>query len=176
MINIKQLKFIVILCLFFSQPLSSQDDWTGRDTTTKANTIYLELLGSSQLYSINYDRLLFQKNKKKFTANIGLMYLPFGVFNKFGNTGSNVQIPFSFNYLCGKKHSFISGVGFTFQNYNMKESYILPLVQMGYRFQNSSNGFFFQSTIIGFVHYFEYPLYYNYPIKPWLSFGFGRSF
>lgn len=35
------------------------------------NTIYLELLGSGGLYSINYDRIFYQKNRFKFSYRLG---------------------------------------------------------------------------------------------------------
>jgi hypothetical protein len=56
------------------------------------NSIYLELLGAGVLYSINYERILFEKNRSLFSARIG--------FSAYfiSSPNSRLIIPFGLNY------------------------------------------------------------------------------
>ena len=73
----------------------------------KKNQVFVELLGSGGVYSVNYERLVFHKKNNYFTARIGFSYV--------GALGSELiyTVPVMVNYLHAiNKHLFVeAGVG-----------------------------------------------------------------
>ena len=141
---ISRVKIIIFLGIFllFAGPTYPQQH---------PNGIYLELLGSGGIYSINYDRL--------FTPNIGgrigFSYFSFDADNLLLST-TIYLFPVSFNYFIGNGNSKLElGAGMTIitGNYDWlglkgSGSAVFANFNIGYRYQPVDGGFLFR---IGFT-------------------------
>lgn len=79
------------------------------------NSIYFEFLGCGIIYSLNYERVLFQKNKNAMSLRIGASYWPQLFFESTWRT-----VPMLINYQRGinKVVSFEIGFGGSYIHYN----------------------------------------------------------
>lgn len=128
---------------------------------TAKNSIFVELGGNSIYYSLNYNRILYQKSKLKISGSAG-----FSIFQQSGgNQSSNISpfwspmLPLEISAFWGKSnHHLEIGTGLTFyasralifnpdaaNNFQEDKSLeaILPL-RIGYRYQKPEGGFFFR--------------------------------
>lgn len=125
----------------------------GQEKTTKdvleRNTIYAEAFGQGFCYSINYDRLIETEKRFMHSATVGVVFVPQSM--QFGD-GTYVGMPFSYNWLLGKKsHHVEFGIGLTalFVNPNshtVSDFYTYLTPKLGYRFQRPNGGVFFRVT------------------------------
>ena len=146
-----------ILILLFSLPLMAQKEAT---PISAKNAVYLELVGSGLLYSLNYDRIFYQKGWFKSAARIGFSALP----KKFETeTYWNAALPLELLGMYGRsEHHLEFGVGYTpyyyasakhvivskgdeFDQYRLRS--IVPF-RVGYRYQKADGGLVFR---IGFL-------------------------
>ncbi|MFA5781139.1 MAG: hypothetical protein WC868_02600 [Bacteroidales bacterium] len=143
------------------------------------NSFYIELLGNSLYYSLNYERIIFNTNRFYFSGRIGACYLPVKIDDK------RFVFPLLINGILhyNKRLHFEFGIGVTFfslrefnynyypssPNYVFYENMLAIVANIGLRYQGQK-GFLFR---LGFT-----PLY---SIKgprllPWGGISFGYSF
>ncbi len=114
-------------------------------TDRAPQAIYFGLGGSGPIFSANYDRRFAKKlNGFGFTAGLGF----------FGATGVSIfSVPVSINYLFGKQNHFLElGAGLTYASaasYDFVNdgssgsgSTIFEHINLGYRYQPATGGFF----------------------------------
>src|SRR5688572_23312462 len=87
-----------LLCISTSFIGYSQDDSHPSKPISK-NSLFFEGLGNSLLYGINYDRLLINKEKWKFSGRVGFSYFPPVNYLR-------LVFPTEFTFLIGKKKHF----------------------------------------------------------------------
>jgi hypothetical protein len=117
------------------------------------NTIYLEYLGSTLSYSINYDRIIFQKRKLKSSLIVGgallyryeIYYPCFKVGNILfiGNRNNHFEIGAGITYLEQVTDSYKNGIEHT-------KALILD-ARIGYRYKKPDGGFFFNIAFVPLV-------------------------
>ena len=173
--------FLFITGLHFS--LMCQD--TLYVTPIARNTIYLELLGQSLYYSINYDRIHQVSERSKTSFTLGACFLPVTDFYTTAGSGS-------YNYLLGRRNHYLElGIGLSgmqLVNGNVTSSYTTSNAQgeeftqselgastnyflfltpkIGYRFQQLEGGFFGRLTLtppVGLISYYGPFQAYNNP-------------
>jgi hypothetical protein len=156
----KNIRLIVVVILIFSAvnfPVNAQ---------THPNSIYLEFLGNTGLYSINYDRLF----SEDVGIRIGFMYFEsdYAIFFKDIEL---IFIPITLNYLAGSgDHKFELGGGpalvfghFKLTFFGLGESDLIDAngivgtATIGYRYQPVDGGFLFR---IGFTPWFGFGEFY----------------
>lgn len=118
-------------------------------TDRAPQAVYFQLGGSGPITSVNYDRRFGKRvNGAGFTVGAGF----------WGGTGISVfSIPFSLNYLIGRKSDFIEFAGgATFVTGSIDDfiddgsssgSGMIYHVNAGYRHQPATGGFFFRGGI-----------------------------
>jgi hypothetical protein len=145
---------------------------------TAKNTIFLELLGNSIWYSLNYDRIVFSEKSFKISGRIGASYMPPSIhFMAHEYDFKTFSYPLQVCFIYGKKHHIEIGTGYTFifdeykddifKIYNTPNKYTISL---GYRYQIQEGGIFVKVNILKF-----------FPVKKseipfWLGFGLGYTF
>lgn len=142
------------------------------------NAVYIELLGASLIYSINYDRRFGD-----FAARAGLMYFAVGA-SAGADASASVSllgIPLSATYvgLGSKKHSFEVGGGVTIYHASGSSNTLgvksdgsattaLGHLILGYRLQPVDGGFFLRAGVS--------PVIGSGVFLPWPHVGLGATF
>ena len=72
----------------------------------KRNTVFAEMANNGNLYSLNFDKILFSTANLKFSSTIG-----FGVSTAIFNGDTDPFIPLHLNIMYGKKHHIEANVG-----------------------------------------------------------------
>jgi hypothetical protein len=150
---------IVLLLAVFVSSVRAQDQTavgTARpDVITAPNALYVEILGSGIIPSINYDRML----TNNFAGRIGLGYLPLGsVINSNGNSlsASITTIPATISWFpFGATSSKLEiGAGIVYASIVAKEfdkadegSALGYTEILGYRFEPPNGGFVLRVAI-----------------------------
>lgn len=178
---------LTIIGLFFTFGIFAQD--------IPKNNVFVELSGATGVYSINYERLLGNKETVNYSFRAGLTYLPTKVITNT-NVGlfynSRVIIPLSFsllknlganNYL-EVRVSLATGF-YKYEDWSArglgdstgtfvpttKIGYdFIPGIGIGYRYQPKSDGIFFNILLQRVLYFSEENWYGN------LSLGFGYAF
>ncbi len=138
---------LVLLFLFcISSPAFSQ---SYLPNNSSRNSFYLEVLGNGLLYSINYDRILKEKEKSAWVGRIGITYAP--------PPDQGPGILAELNLLLGSSnHHFELGAGSTYYYlFNKKDetlsnpdiSLLFFTTRIGYRFQKKEGGFLFRAAL-----------------------------
>jgi len=140
------------------------------------NILYIELAGVGGYGSINYERVVFFKNKMMFGMRCGISSYH---INDYSNTfNPDIVIPLSINAYYGKNHKAEIGVGETisnivhadFANFKPKrETKFHTIFSIGYRYQKNAGGIFFRCT---YTPIFEFNKY----LRHWAGISFGFSF
>ena len=117
----------------------------------KPNSIYGELLGNGLSISINYERIIKQKENKFFSIRIGYSKLKEGFLGQ--NQNEYNFIPIECIWFNGKKHHFEYGFGVTtlLEDYYYYENGrivgrefrygFIPIPRIGYRYQAPNSHF-----------------------------------
>lgn len=178
-------KIILILTVLLSVNfgISSQ---TVTDSI-KRNSVYIELLGNSLIYSLNYDYLFDLSTNAKLAVGVGTSYLYLkgengghilnpngeivgGVTSYINN--HNLLLTPEVNFLIGNSSNHYFETGISICNHILittdLEYNIAPALRIGYRYQPLKGGFLFR---IGFT-----PVYSNNKIYPFGGLSFGYSF
>jgi hypothetical protein len=157
------------------------------DIVTAPNAIYLELLGSGFLYSINYDRTLMNM----FAVRVGFGYFPFPPITETNNAGvtstinaSLTSIPITFSWFpfssstSAPSSKLEIGAGATYINLVAKKvgksetgSGMNYSGILGYRYQPSDGGFLFK---VAFTPIFSSPIFTKF--QPWGGITLGYAF
>ncbi len=160
------------VCLSFSQTdtvrLKKRPDERKVIVTDRPpQAAYFQLGGSGPILSVNYDRRFAKRlNGAGFTAGLGF----------WGASGvTAVSIPVSLNYLVGRKSDFFEvAAGATYLSAsvvdifeNKNSSSVFYHVNLGYRHQPATGGFFFRGGVS--------PLFFNggYVTSYYIGFGYG---
>ncbi|AHM61553.1 hypothetical protein D770_16495 [Flammeovirgaceae bacterium 311] len=125
---------------------------------TAKNAVYLELGGNGVFYSLNYERMVYQKGMFKSAARIGFSTFPKKIETET-KTYWNAALPLELLGLIGRsKHHLEFGVGYTpyyyadtkfevgsrgFEFDRYRFTAIVPF-RIGYRYQNPDGGFLFR--------------------------------
>ena len=170
---------LFLLSTFYIAALLAQDNTSVQPDTlpkTGKNIVYMELLGSGFLYSINYERVLWTKDKKAITARMGLSQR--GSF--YLKELNELFAPIVSNFLWGNKKSKLelgAGVLVHFDAYGvireeMKEYgemkplsppfEVFPIAIIGYRFQPKTKGIVFRASFTPIVDRLFLPGYFTY--------------
>lgn len=142
------------------------------------NAVFAEIGGKGIVYSLNFDRLFYQKNNLKLSARVGLGYIP-----ETRVYSSALFVPISLNVMYGKKSNYVEiSLGQTlrlYPSYNVQgvdyPSYTespLTFIGLGYRYQKDQGGLFFTSTLLASFVQQENTTKFS----PWLGLGIGKSF
>lgn len=151
--------FIISLAVFVCK---------GQDSLhLKKNAVYGEFLGNGLAYSINYERMFYQKNEIHFCGRIGIEFVP-EVF----------LFPVEINMLFGKKNNFLeTGVGFTFLypagDLIGDSQTPLLFLRLGYRFHKQGGGFLFR---IAPMLCSPFPYNNKYELFPFAGISVGYTF
>lgn len=144
------------------------------------NSFFFELLGSADLYSVRYDRIIYKRNLLKLSGNVGLSYLPpsLGYSHVF-------NYPVQFNVLFGNQINLVMGVG-TNSRVALYPDDILkiydlityPMVHLGYRYQATDGGFFAGTNVYFYPLNSPYKNYYlnESKVSLWLGLQVGFTF
>jgi hypothetical protein len=125
----------------------------------RRNTFFLELGGNGMFYSLNYDRILLNRDQWKLSGRVGVLYLP--PFD--GGNRQMVGGPLEISYLRGRgKHFLEIGLGGTavydtyqFAEYRIRDLAVMGVLRVGYRHQKTEGGFFYKAgftPLAGKVH------------------------
>jgi hypothetical protein len=115
----------------------------------RRNTFFLELGGNAWFYSLNYDRILLDRDKWKLSGRVGAMYLPsFHAVNRH-----MAGVPLEISYLRGRNKHFLEiglGVTTTYDTYplsdtRIRELAVVGMARIGYRYQKPEGGLFFKT-------------------------------
>jgi hypothetical protein len=131
--------------------------------TTAKNVIYLEFLGNTMSYSINYERTIKLNNQFKLAPRLGFSYIPIKKF-KLNTDYGNIRIPIELNTLWAKKadakNFFELGFGLSLAQINVRtrisEEYKDPYfrfariatVRAGFRHQRPGGGLMYRLGIL----------------------------
>jgi hypothetical protein len=124
----------------------------GVEKPMQKNTFFLELGGNGMFYSLNYDRIFFERFTWKLSGRIGAMYLP-GLGDKNRHM---IGLPIEVSYLRGRNnHHLEIGLGFTsvydtypLSRYQVKDLLLMGVAWIGYRHQKREGGMFYK---VGFT-------------------------
>lgn len=143
------------------------------------NAVYLEVGGNAFGYSLNYERIVFQKNKLKLGARIGISLVP---ENTFYGIAPYPIVPLEMIALLGKSnHHLETGIGVTpYVGYSYHDGYpgvafleekleAAATFRLGYRYQKPNGGFMARVGIMPFLTSDGYLL-------PWGGISIGKSF
>lgn len=144
-----------IICCSFAQvdtiPLKPTAGRANKKTVTDRppQVVYFGIGGSGPIFSVNYDRRFGKKlNGVGFTSGLGF----------FGATGGSIfSIPASINYLFGKQNHFLKlAAGATlvigssndfFDGNSSSGTVVIGHVNLGYRYQPATGGFFARTGV-----------------------------
>ena len=132
---------------------------------TAKNAVYLEIGGNAGYYSLNYDRIVYQKGNFRAAVRAGLGVIP----TKFeSKTYWGAMVPLELIGLVGRsKHFLETGLGFTpflfpardlgsferiYTGYKLEST--IPF-RIGYRYQKPDGGFIFRVGYTPFLDFSE---------------------
>jgi hypothetical protein len=154
----KKISLLLILLLTCSLNFGQIKDSTNY-FVVPSNSIYYEFLGITPLYSINYERIVYNRNKFYFSGRIGCNFLYFETESNYG-TFFQFSAPISFNLFIrrSEKKNFEIGSGlgyiycpYIFQKVNgSSKGGICPSMTMAGRYQNRK-GFIFRFAFTPFM-------------------------
>ncbi|WP_152969615.1 hypothetical protein [Pedobacter sp. Hv1] len=149
----KNILFPVLLCLLSLNSTAQQ---------SKKNSIYLELLGNSVIYSVNYDRIIPLSAQLKLVPRIGFMYAPLSTSEHFKGH-NNISIPIEVNLLWAKrtesKNFAEAGIGLSLIGLKEYKTSNLERVstnrfgqvltaRLGFRHQKPTGGFMYRAGLL----------------------------
>ena len=146
---------------------------------TTISSFYLEAGGAAGLWSLNYDRELWEINEKfRLNGRAG-----FGMYSEFNGAGfPDVIIPISNMVLLGKRmHRVEAGGGITYYNWTLRDalkldgfsrrSDLLGHLILGYRFQKLKGGLMFRVAYTPIIINYS-----NNPFEHWAGGSIGYTF
>jgi hypothetical protein len=176
---------LFLVCISISYYGYSQNNIKPAKEPFAKNSIFVEFMGNSIFYGINYDRILIDKEKWKFTGRLGFSYQYYR-----SHQYSRFIIPSEFTFLFGKtRHFFETGLGVTYDVYTAPKAnnviggevkhYGYIFSRFGYRYQRPQGGFFFKAglNVAGpLTKYSRYAFYYSEFIWVYGGVGIGYTF
>lgn len=102
--------FLVLLIVFAAVQSNAQNLAIGAAKGTNKHIVYLEAGGTGYFYSVNYERLVFNKSAFAGFARVGIEYIPFNKADRL------VHFPLGMNFTYGqKKHRAEVGLAALFR-------------------------------------------------------------
>lgn len=149
---------IILLFLTLSNPGHSQNAQVGIDKYK--NAFYFEAGGNGFIYSLNYERRFYVREKLTFTGRVGAATL----LREFPYI-----LPVELNYLIGKKTNYFEvGFGRTFLQ---EEGY--NVLRLGYRHENENKNRVFRAAFTPLLGVISDDIISSYP---WLGISYGIRF
>ena len=144
---------LVLVGMLISCFCYAQDAAESSKQSISKNTLFVEGMGNSLVYGLNYDRILINKEKWKFTGRLGFSY-----FYQRHDQYSIFNFPSEFSFLIGKsKNFFETGVGATYYFETIPQAYASSqdkiaqyaylFTRLGYRYQRPQGGFFLKAGL-----------------------------
>lgn len=138
----------------------------GQKGSDKRKSVFIEIAGSGGLGSINYERLLFTKNKTEFTWRAGLSFAPIDK-----NNGAGIVFPFMINTLIGKNvHKLELGFGQGITITTKGSIFSLTTAAIGYRYQSQAKKWFYRVTYTPLISYLV-----DFQIQQWGGISVGYT-
>ncbi len=109
--RIKSIKRLVLLLVLLTT-LCPYIDAQKKERIENPNELHIELLGSGIIYSVNYERVFYKKNKFEFRAKAGIPFNPFLVW-EYEYRAIGISFEPKINYLMGR-NSIDFGIGYTY--------------------------------------------------------------
>jgi len=179
----KQISFIIIILIIVCT-CNGQDTVSTSKNTHPKNSLFFEIAGSSIFFgSLNYERILINKNFFSFSGRIGI-----GIGKFWGN--SLVTVPLLANGIFHVYHSIaleigvgaeVLKMGFQQQDKPNKQPWryntdIIPTTMIGIRIQ-AKNGFLLRATFTPYYFYsFSDSNINSNNFTPWFGLSLGGSF
>lgn len=149
---------LLALCLvLFAVPALAQN--TVPPVTAK-NTVFVEFLGNGGVYSLNYDRIFFQRDRFKTSFRVGASLMPHKSYVA-ENYFFSMTLPVEINGMWGSnRHHFEAGLGYTPFYWSRQNTANMPGVRenrrfsnmlisrIGYRYQRPEGGLFFRAALM----------------------------
>jgi hypothetical protein len=146
-----------LFLIFFLSAISTYSNCQSLATPYDSNknhavdSYYFELAGNGFMYSVNYDRLLVEKEKYKISGRIGFTYLPYWeAISEVRGPG----LPLEVNFLLGKRSDFLElGLGatyfyFTQPSDHINYNFLMENLRIGFRHQRKDGGFLFRIALV----------------------------
>lgn len=160
---------VLILGVLYAANLAAQEPNYREPTGT--NNWYIELGGAAFAYSLNYEKILYRKNKIGWTGRVGFAvgYKDGYILNQFLMDAGAVYAPFSTSFLLGsrdRKERLELGLGFTLIAHNGQQETV-PTGVLGIKVIETNKVCF----RVGYTPYLRNGVYYN-----WFGVSIGRNF
>ncbi len=147
------------------------------------NTVFLEVLGTAGLYSLNYEKLIRSEYKIKHAARIGFSYFDIHALDLASAT---VPLSYSILFPIAKRNHYLEialGLEFSRSHYyslDYTANYISNSFRLGYRYQKKMGGAFYNlgwtpSYLVYIDKRMDEVFYYG-PLYAWAGFGVGYTF
>jgi len=177
--------FVLILFLLFGFISKAQDDYatpTPRDygKLPAKNAGFIELGGNAGLYSLNFDRIYYYKEKLKLSGRVGFAPHFNGIYIEQQYVLENNFILFS------NPHHLELGLGATLQRrYNERpgqidnyfwENILFGVARCGYRYQKQDDGFFLRAGLTPIFMSNDAEGFHSNYFQFWAGISFGVSF
>ena len=181
-------KNILILCvlIFAASKTKAQNDYvtleSSRDYISKPakNAGFIELAGNAGLYSLNFDRIYFYKEKLKLSGRVGFAPHFNGIYIEQIYVLENNFILFK------NPHHLELGLGATLQRrYNERpneidnyfwENILFSVWRIGYRYQKQDDGFFMRAGLTPAIMSKDAEGFHSNYFQFWIGLSLGLSF
>jgi hypothetical protein len=164
-------KILSFVIAFFFIIKSGSAQYVKSDEFIVKNSIYLEAGGNGLWFSLNYDRILRQKEKVILTRRTGFSYRSYC---------NSITLPITFSFLYGNNNNFLEiGAGPTLQYISSSSTTGFSTHGIiGFRYQEmEKSGFMFRVVLTPiFWRYIDDNIYRTGYYEPWLGISFGYSF
>jgi hypothetical protein len=164
----KALLIGLLFSLFISNELFCQQASTG---FRSKDYFVMELGGHGALYSLNYERLVFNNSAFKTSLQAGFTY-----YSIKDNNYNTIGFPLSINQLFSKKnHHLEMGVGMllAIDKFGTQNTFhAFPTAKIGYRYQNSESPFIYKAAFTPVFNFAEHQNLFT----PWAMVGIGYQF
>lgn len=172
------IKIITTILLTGFLSLASYSQKSDASKFINKNAVYFELLGSGLFYSINYDRILWEKPNLAISARIGTSYIPIPESDFY-----LLGFPIELIFLKGSKNYLEIGLSLLIlQSFfdGTSTNSLFAFGRIGYRHQKKNERFIFR---IGFTPFIVIKFNDEYLLDqdsisglPWIGISIGRSF
>lgn len=176
--NYKRLLLFLFAGIFFLFESFAQCDDAGQKAR---NALYLDLMGTGGWYGLNYERIVYNKEKLCIGVSSGVSVTNLKDFYRQFNP--DFSLPISLNTFYGKNHHVELGIGSTFASVvRANEDYVARrylninlTMTLGYRYQKPEGGFLFRAAYTPILSVYR-QIAENGEFKNWFSLSFGYSF
>ncbi|GAB4261232.1 MAG: hypothetical protein Kow0079_17830 [Vicingaceae bacterium] len=157
----KKSLFLFLSCCFSYTLFASNPIYKIKSDTSNvkknATNLYMEIVGQSFMYSLNYEKLLLQKNRPH-ALRAGISYYQQLSFGHEAPIHS-IFVPFAYSALFGKRYNYLeAGIGITYNNFfqvgEATITNVLGNLVFGYRRQ-AEKGVLFRITYTPFIYIFS---------------------